>query len=134
VPSKIDAHPNAPFDSVPDHQQHGPFGEAVGGRVISFEGRSAYNKKHGNSRVSPKSSRPLGFLALGRKPALAGAALVKEMLDVAFFEPNLWRAAVDDAADGRTMAFAKGRNSKEMAKGVVGHGFRLNLARSLLFD
>ncbi len=73
------------------------------------------------------------FLALGRKPALPRAALVKEMLDIAFFERNLWRAAIDDATDGRSMALAESRYSKEMAKAIVGHGIRLR-GRTLAYS
>ncbi len=63
----------------------------------------------------------IGFLALGRKPALAGAALVKEFLDIRFLKRDKGRTAINHAADGRPVALAKRRHSKKMAKAIVGH-------------
>ena len=64
----------------------------------------------------------VGFLALGGEARLAGPALVEIGLDVVRRELDARRAAIDDAADGRPMAFAEGRHAEEMAEGVVRHG------------
>jgi hypothetical protein len=45
-------------------------------------------------------------------------------LDVAFFERDQRRAAIDHAADRGTMAFAKSRHPEEMAEGVMGQELR----------
>ncbi len=54
----------------------------------------------------------IGLLALGRKPALAGAALIEKLLDVGFFKRDQRRSAIDGAADRYPMAFTKGRYAK----------------------
>src|SRR5262249_2499871 len=69
-----------------------------------------------------KNSDLIGLLALGREPALAGAALVEEMLDGGLLERDQGRAVIYDAANGWTVALAKGCDPEEMAKCVVGHG------------
>ena len=66
----------------------------------------------------------IGLLPLGCEARGAGTPLFEESLDVAFFERDQGRAAIDDAADRATMAFAKSRDPEEMAEGVVGHGLR----------
>ena len=63
----------------------------------------------------------VGFLALGREARLAGPALVEIALDVRLVEGDAGRAAVDDAADRRPVAFAPGRDAEKMAEGVVRH-------------
>ena len=63
----------------------------------------------------------IGFLPLGGKARGAGAALIKEDLDLSRIERDQGRAAIDDAADRWTVAFAKSRDTEKMAEGVVGH-------------
>jgi len=63
----------------------------------------------------------VGFLALGGKFGLARAAAVQERLDVQLAKGDARRAAIHDAANGRPMAFAPGRDAKQMAESVVTH-------------
>ena len=62
------------------------------------------------------------FLALRGEARLAGPPLVEEALDVFGRQRNVGRAAIDDAADGRAMAFAEGGDAEQMAECIVGHG------------
>src|SRR5262249_40155855 len=52
---------------------------------------------------------------------LAGPALVEIGLDVAFAQRQPRRTAIDDAANRRPMAFAKGCHSEHVAEAVVRH-------------
>ena len=61
------------------------------------------------------------LLPLGGEFGLAGAAAIEIGLDVGFAQRQAGRAAVDDAADGRTVAFAPRGDAEEMAEGVVAH-------------
>ncbi len=63
----------------------------------------------------------VGLLALGGEARLPRAALVEECLDVGSLQRQSRRAAVDDAADRRSVALAPGRHTKEVTEGVVGH-------------
>src|SRR5205807_1104161 len=63
----------------------------------------------------------VAFLALGGDSALAGAAAVQLDLDVRLGKGNAGRAAVHDAADGRTVGFAPGRKAEDGAEGAAGH-------------
>jgi hypothetical protein len=65
----------------------------------------------------------ISLLPLSGEARGAGAPLIEERLDVAFFEGDEGRTAIDDAADGGTMAFAKSRDPEEMTEAVVGHGW-----------
>ncbi len=62
------------------------------------------------------------LLPLGGEAGGSGTALVQIDLDVGLGQRNARRAAVDDAADGRSMAFAPGGDTEHMAESVVGHG------------
>ncbi len=62
------------------------------------------------------------FLTLGGVFGLAGAALVQMDLNIGFAQRQTRRAAVDHAAKRGPMAFAEGREPKQMAEGVMGHG------------
>ena len=53
---------------------------------------------------------------------LAGAALVEKGLDVGGGQRNARRTAVDHAAERDPVALAEGRDAKQMAERVVGHG------------
>ena len=66
----------------------------------------------------------IGLLPLGCEARGAGTPLFEKSLDVAFFERDQRRAAIDHAADRGTMAFAKSRHPEEMAEGVMGHGLK----------
>jgi hypothetical protein len=68
----------------------------------------------------------IGLLPLGCEARGARTPLAEEGLDVAFFERDQRRTAIDHAADRGTMAFAKGRHPKEMAEGIVRHGYYRN--------
>ena len=61
------------------------------------------------------------LLPLRREARLAGTAAVKIVLDVLVGERNQRRTAVDHTADRNPVAFAKGGDAEQMAKGVVGH-------------
>lgn len=63
----------------------------------------------------------VGFAALGNVAAGAGFAAVEVGLDVGFAEGEAGRAAVDDAADARAVAFAEGGNGEELSEGVACH-------------
>ena len=63
----------------------------------------------------------VGLLALGNERALAGPTLVKPHLNVGRGKGQTRRAAIDHAAERRTVALAPGRHAKEMAKTVVRH-------------
>lgn len=52
---------------------------------------------------------PVFFLPLGGEAVLPRLAAVEVMLDIGFGERQARRHAVDDAADGRAVAFAPGR-------------------------
>ena len=74
------------------------------------------------SRPLPRAPAHLvGLAALGGEARLAGTAPVEGLLDVRAgqFQPR--RAPVDDAAEGRTVALAEGRDAKQMTERVVGH-------------
>ncbi len=64
----------------------------------------------------------VGLLPLGGEFRLAGAAAIQPRLDVGFGERDAWRATVDDAADGRAVAFAPGGDAEQVAEAVVAHG------------
>jgi hypothetical protein len=67
----------------------------------------------------------VGFLPLGGEAGLPGPPTVEVALDVGRGKRDAGRAAVDHATDRRPMAFAKGRDAKAMAEGIVGHAGRL---------
>ena len=69
-----------------------------------------------------KDAHPVGLLALGHIFRLAGFAPVEIALDIGFGQRDARRTAIDHAADRRPMALAKGRDAKQMAEAVVGHG------------
>src|SRR5471032_2686285 len=58
----------------------------------------------------------VGFLALRHVARSARFAAVQLRLDIGFRQDQARRAAVDHAADGRTMRFAESGNSKQLAK------------------
>src|SRR6185437_6059436 len=64
----------------------------------------------------------VGFLALRYELGLARSAAVQIALDVRFGQRDAWRAAIDHAADRRPMAFAEGRDPKQVPEAVVRHG------------
>ena len=66
--------------------------------------------------------RGVALVPLGDEAAAAGLSPVQPRLDVGRRQGNPWRRPVDHAADGRPMAFAPGRDAKQMAEGVVRHG------------
>ena len=61
------------------------------------------------------------FAALGNVAAGAGFAAVEVGLDVGLAEGEAGRAAVDDAADARAVAFAEGGDGEELSEGVACH-------------
>ena len=63
----------------------------------------------------------IGLLALGGEARLPRPAAVQKRLDVGLAERDARRAAVHHTADGRTVALAPGRDTEQVAKGVVGH-------------
>ena len=60
-------------------------------------------------------------MPLGHEPAAARLAPVQPGLQVGLGQGDQRRAAVDDTADRRPMAFAPGRYAKQMAEAVMGH-------------
>ena len=58
----------------------------------------------------------VGFLPLGGEARLAGPPLVKEALDIGGCQRNVGRAAIDNAAKRRPMAFAKGGDAEQMTE------------------
>ena len=48
-------------------------------------------------------------------------AAIEFGLDIGFAERQTRRTAIDNAANGRAMRFAKGRHSKQGAEGIAGH-------------
>ena len=63
----------------------------------------------------------VGFAALGGETAGAGAPLVEPRLDVGFGQRQPWRAAVDDRADGRAVAFTPGGEPEQPSERVEAH-------------
>ena len=63
----------------------------------------------------------VGLLALAGVPRSAGAPPLQLRLDVLLRQLQPRRAAVDDAAERRPVAFAEGRDGEELAEGVAGH-------------
>ena len=61
----------------------------------------------------------VGFLALGREGALAGAAAVKLAAQEGGVEGHAGRAAVDDDAEGGAMALAEGGDAEAMSVDVA---------------
>ncbi len=68
-----------------------------------------------------KNSHLVRLAALGDEARLAGLALVEFGLDIGLREADAGRAAVDDAAERRPVAFAPGRDAEEMSERVVRH-------------
>jgi uncharacterized membrane protein len=66
----------------------------------------------------------VGLLALGGVAAGAGLAAIQVALQI--FQGNLQarRAAVDNGDQRRTMAFASGGDSEQLAVGIAGHAGR----------
>ena len=71
-----------------------------------------------------EDARFVGLAPLGGEARRARTAPVEIGLDVGDVERDQRRAAVDDAADPRPVAFAEGGDAEEMAESVVGHGQR----------
>ena len=63
----------------------------------------------------------VGLLALRGEARPAGPSLVEIELEIGGGERDQRRAAVDDAADRRTMALAESGDAEQMAECVVGH-------------
>ena len=68
-----------------------------------------------------EEAHDVGFAALGREPGLPRTTLVQKDLDILRREWNAGRAPVNDAADGRAMAFPPCGDPEQVAEGVVGH-------------
>ena len=68
----------------------------------------------------------VGFLALGDELRLAGTAAVEIGWISASVSAMPGRAAIDHAANRRPMAFAEGRDAKQVAECVVRHGVGLD--------
>ena len=64
---------------------------------------------------------PVGFLPLGHVAGRAGFAAIQILLDIVGGQHQTRRATIDDAPDGRAVAFAKGRHGKDVTKGIAGH-------------
>jgi hypothetical protein len=64
----------------------------------------------------------VGFLALGGVPAGAGLAPVEVVLQVGQGNFQARRASIDNGDQRRTMAFASGGDSEQLAVGIAGHG------------
>jgi len=65
---------------------------------------------------------PIGLVALGDMARGARPPLVQLGLDVGLRQHESGRAAVDDAADRRTVTLAEGRDAKQRADRAPGHG------------
>ena len=63
----------------------------------------------------------VGFAPLGGEPRLAGTAAIELDLDFRLGDRDQRRAAVNDAADRRPVAFAPGGDPEQMADRVVRH-------------
>ena len=63
----------------------------------------------------------IGFAALRGVTALTGAALVEKSLDFGLSNGKAGRAAVNNAANRRAMAFAPRCDAKKVAKTIVRH-------------
>ena len=72
--------------------------------------------KHAGENLHLICLAALGGIARG-----AGLAPVQLQLDVFRADFQSRRATIDDTAQGRTVAFAKGGNAKQLAKSVAGH-------------
>jgi len=64
------------------------------------------------------------LLALGGEARLPGTAAVEIVLDFGLGQRQQRRAAVDHAADRNPVAFAEGRDPKQVAESVEGHIWR----------
>ena len=87
----------------------------------------------GGSRGQPleharQDLHAVGFAALAGMARLAGAAAVQVHLDVVFDQGDARRHAIDDAADGRAMAFTEGGEAEQMAEGVGGHVYTVEMS------
>ena len=63
----------------------------------------------------------VGLLARGDMPARARAAQIQPGLEVVLGQGNAGRAAVDNRADGRSMAFAPGGDPEKVSERIVRH-------------
>src|SRR5690606_19632990 len=68
-----------------------------------------------------KNLHGVRLAALRDEAGLAGAAAVQIFLNVLLGQREPGRAAVDDAAERRPVAFAEGRDGKELPERVAGH-------------
>src|SRR6185295_17361763 len=78
-----------------------------------------------------EDAHAVGLAALRGEARLPGPSLVEKALDVGGLERDARRAAVDDTADRWSVAFAPGRNPKQVPKGVVRHRLWLLAPRRL---
>ena len=90
---------------VLDHERDG----RAGGLALEDAGEDA----HG-----------IGLAPLGDEARGAGPTPVERGLDVGLGQRQARRHAIDDAADGRAVALAPGRDPEEQAEAVAGHGRR----------
>jgi hypothetical protein len=65
---------------------------------------------------------PVGFLPLGDMAGRAGLAAIEIVLDIVSGEQKSGRTTVDDAADRRSVAFAKRGDGEDVTESVPGHG------------
>jgi hypothetical protein len=71
-----------------------------------------------------QNSDCIRFLPLRCETRLAGPATIEIRLDIGFGERDAWRAAVNHAANGRPVTFAKGGHAQQMPECIERHGNR----------
>ena len=64
----------------------------------------------------------IGFAPLGDMARGAGLSQIQPGLDVAFRQRDPRRAAVNDAAERGTVAFAPAGEAEQVTEGIMGHG------------
>ncbi|MNZ52926.1 hypothetical protein D3C78_707900 [compost metagenome] len=97
----------------------------VFGLLVGVANQQADGATGGTALENPgKDFDFIGFLTLGGVPAGAGLAPVEVVLQVGQGNFQARRTAVDNGDQRRTMAFASGGDSEQLAVGIAGHAGR----------
>ena len=98
--------------------------------VLDHHRNRRASRRHGHAIVAQKNTGKhanlIRFAALRRIFGLAGLALVEIGLNFGFRERNAGRAAVNNATERQTVAFAPGGYAEQMTETIVRHARRLN--------
>ena len=101
------------------------FNRAVVAAALVFVHDEQANRRAGGLALEDAGEelQAVGFLARGDVARGAGLAPVEFGLNRGFVQRDACRAAVEDAADGNAVAFAKGGKDEVLADAVAAHGW-----------